>query len=433
MIRDRITQFIYTLAKQVYFSRGGVLLGRGTGAGPAEEIIIGDGLDLTDGTLTAAGGSGAWSDITGKPTTLNGYGITDAQPIDSDLTAYANAADSAARRALIGAEVAGAAAAAQSASQPLDADLTALAALTTTTAGRALLTGADAAAIRGQVGAVGTPLEITTALQGAVANPVKIGAEYMPDALNPDYIRPGENSGGTASILPVGSLTRQGAILYYHDGTTPGGVQVGGVATGATDRASGVAILLPFGTTVSGVASTVKNIPAAGVYYVQEIGRVKVSGSKLVAGNRISFSGRIRAKSDALGTALNGNILFVPLARWVAQSSQGTATPSVPNVRVFNQTDAYEVTADFYYTTNPITVGVGGVISAGPNTSTTPFARGVNHTTGAVFSVTDTPGTLASTDALIAGQDAEFVVCFRTTVSETRSIWFDVAVNAYTP
>jgi hypothetical protein len=31
----------------------------------------------------------AWSKVTGRPTTLSGYGITDAQPLDSDLTAIA--------------------------------------------------------------------------------------------------------------------------------------------------------------------------------------------------------------------------------------------------------------------------------------------------------------------------------------------------------
>lgn len=41
----------------------------------------------TPKSLTALGI--AWSAITGTPTTLSGYGITDAQPLDSDLTAYA--------------------------------------------------------------------------------------------------------------------------------------------------------------------------------------------------------------------------------------------------------------------------------------------------------------------------------------------------------
>lgn len=40
------------------------------------------------GRLTAAGSTTvtpAWSSITGKPTTLSGYGITDAQPLDADV------------------------------------------------------------------------------------------------------------------------------------------------------------------------------------------------------------------------------------------------------------------------------------------------------------------------------------------------------------
>lgn len=57
---------------------------------------------------------GAFSSLSGKPTTLSGYGITDAQPLDSDLTA--------------------------------------IAALTTTTHGRSLLTGADAAETRTTLG-----------------------------------------------------------------------------------------------------------------------------------------------------------------------------------------------------------------------------------------------------------------------------------------
>lgn len=56
----------------------------------------------------------AFADVTGKPTTLAGYGITDAQPLDSDLTA--------------------------------------IAALSTTSFGRALLALADAAALRTAAG-----------------------------------------------------------------------------------------------------------------------------------------------------------------------------------------------------------------------------------------------------------------------------------------
>jgi hypothetical protein len=45
------------------------------------------------GRVTAVGAAvtitPAWASITGKPTTLSGFGITDAQPLDSDLTAIA--------------------------------------------------------------------------------------------------------------------------------------------------------------------------------------------------------------------------------------------------------------------------------------------------------------------------------------------------------
>ena len=35
---------------------------------------------------------GAFSSLSGRPTTLSGYGITDAQPLDADLTAFAGLA-----------------------------------------------------------------------------------------------------------------------------------------------------------------------------------------------------------------------------------------------------------------------------------------------------------------------------------------------------
>jgi len=63
---------------------------------------------------SGGGGSSAWSSITGKPTTLSGYGITDAQPLDTDLTS--------------------------------------IAALTTTSYGRGLLTSVDASALRTAAG-----------------------------------------------------------------------------------------------------------------------------------------------------------------------------------------------------------------------------------------------------------------------------------------
>ena len=52
-IRDRITEFVTYLSRQVYCSKGGIVLGRVTGDGPTQEITVGSGLTLSGTTLTA--------------------------------------------------------------------------------------------------------------------------------------------------------------------------------------------------------------------------------------------------------------------------------------------------------------------------------------------------------------------------------------------
>lgn len=83
---------------------------------------------------------GQFSSLTGLPTTLSGYGITDAQPLDSDLTA--------------------------------------IAALTTTSFGRSLLTQADAAATRSTIGAG------TSSFDGAYSSLSGIPSTFPPEAHN---------------------------------------------------------------------------------------------------------------------------------------------------------------------------------------------------------------------------------------------------------
>lgn len=54
MIRDRITEFLTTLATNIFCSKGGVLLGRSTsGSGRVQEIDVGTGLSLVDNTLSS--------------------------------------------------------------------------------------------------------------------------------------------------------------------------------------------------------------------------------------------------------------------------------------------------------------------------------------------------------------------------------------------
>lgn len=56
-IRDRITQFVTYLVKQIKCSQGGILIGRVTGEGKAQEITVGSGLTLSGTTLTVTGGT----------------------------------------------------------------------------------------------------------------------------------------------------------------------------------------------------------------------------------------------------------------------------------------------------------------------------------------------------------------------------------------
>ena len=63
-IRDRITEFVTYLSRQVYCSKGGIVLGRVTGDGPTQEITVGSGLTLNGTTLTA--------NLTGGPVRSSG-------------------------------------------------------------------------------------------------------------------------------------------------------------------------------------------------------------------------------------------------------------------------------------------------------------------------------------------------------------------------
>jgi hypothetical protein len=133
----------------------------------------------SDANYAAIAHTHTFASLTSKPTTLVGYGITDAQPLDADLTSIAaltttsfgrsflTQADAASSRTYIGAGTSNFDGTFTSLTgkpttisgygitdaQPLDADLTAIAALTTTSFGRGTLTQADAAATRTYIGA----------------------------------------------------------------------------------------------------------------------------------------------------------------------------------------------------------------------------------------------------------------------------------------
>lgn len=98
-----------------------------------------------DATLTALAGMAT---AAGKLAYWTGADVVALTDLSAFIRTLLDDADAATARGTIGAETAGAAAAAQAASQPLDSDLTAIAALSTTAFGRNLLALADAAALQ---------------------------------------------------------------------------------------------------------------------------------------------------------------------------------------------------------------------------------------------------------------------------------------------
>lgn len=168
-------------------------------------IASGATANSADATLLARAnhtGTQTWSTITSTPTTLSGYGITDA------ITSAAVAAGY----------------------QPLDSDLTAIAALTTTSFGRSLLTQADAAATRTTIGAG------TSSFDGAYSSLSGVPSTFAPASHSTDLLTSGtlpvarggtgttDASTGTGGIVLATSPTlvtpNIGAALYASARTT---------------------------------------------------------------------------------------------------------------------------------------------------------------------------------------------------------------------
>lgn len=81
-VRSKIDGSKDVIPRNVKFSRGGVLLGRQSGKGNGQEIVLGDGFTITNGILSFEGGA-AWEGITGKPTSFptNTADIADASSV----------------------------------------------------------------------------------------------------------------------------------------------------------------------------------------------------------------------------------------------------------------------------------------------------------------------------------------------------------------
>jgi len=182
-------------------------------SGSSGKVIKDSGKRAAD--FAAAVHTHSWSDITGEPTTLGGYGITDAYTkaeIDTSLNGK----------------------------QPLDADLTAIAALTTTAYGRSQLTLADATADTAQLNA------FTTTLKGLVPAPGTATGKFLKD--DATWAAPAGGGGASVTVSDTappaptaGNLwwnSSNGQLyIYYNDGDSSQWVVVS--SYGSTNVATG--------------------------------------------------------------------------------------------------------------------------------------------------------------------------------------------------
>lgn len=165
--------------------------------------------------IGASSFSGAFTDLTGVPTTLSGYGIVDAQP--------------------------------------LDADLTAIAALSTDAFGRALLTKTDGSSVRSYIGAGTSSFSgAFSALSGIPAN--SAGWLHNDGAGALSYSTPTKSDVGLGNVENTALSTWAGSANITTLGTIATGIWNGttiAIANGGTGQSSKAAAfdaLSPFST-----------------------------------------------------------------------------------------------------------------------------------------------------------------------------------------
>ena len=320
----------------------------------------------------------------------------------------------------VDAAIVSAQAAAIAASQPLDSDLTAIAAGTSATP---LGDSTAQANRRAQIGAVGTALEITTALQGEAADPTRIGEEHMPASMTFDSIGVGEVP---SAILPVGRLSRIGTELRIHDGTgdpltgTPGGVPVS-VPSGDPYRFTGFKRSLPYGT----AGSTVKTI---GTYYYDEIGRIKLPIADVVNGKFFHMHAWTRIITDVAGTSgVNRVMMIVPVAYWDVSPLSSALNAASPNLPRWNPLAASSLECEFIATRTSVITWSGGAFSL---TQTGGFSSGRGYDETAAARYTDIVGhSVVSPIYPPEGQDIEFVIIAECTVAESKTVYADISLS----
>lgn len=312
---------------------------------------------ITIGASGGGGGPAAWADITGKPTTIAGYGITDAvvrfDQLGSKPTTLAGYGITDAQSAtgnvawsrittrpttLTGYGITDA--------QPLDADLTAIAALTTTTFGRNQLTLADAAGGRTAIG-LGTAAVLNTGTTNGTIPLIgangKLPAQLMPAVAITDTFVVASQAEQVALTAERGDVAirtdlNKSFILRTDDPTafgnwqellapSGGGGSSGTVTSVAVVTANGVSGTVANASTTPAITFTLGAITPASVTASGNVSGANLSGTN--TGDQTSVSGNA-GTATKLATARTINGVPFDGTASITVPAVDTATPRLP-------------------------------------------------------------------------------------------------------
>lgn len=242
--------------------------------------------------------AGTFASLTGKPTTLAGYGITDAQGLDAELTAIAGLTSAADRL-------------------PYFTGSGTAALATFTAAGRALVDDADAAAQRTTLG-LGTAATVNTGTSGAT----------IP-------LLSGSNTWGAQQVVPAFRVDAANPLVTLRDTNSTGTAATGGFDFYDQTNASVARIARPFGD---------------GNLWIENVGGTiyiaRALGGSVVAtfnSNGANVAGNIMLNTTALGggtgvlamlnasvvptsNPASGGVLYIEAGALKYRGSSGTIT-----------------------------------------------------------------------------------------------------------